>query len=159
MAKSAEFDSVEAAASALKNGELIIMVDDASRENEGDLVLAAEKATVEKINFMLREARGLICVPIAPKKARQLDLPKMTQSKDKFDTPFTVSVDAAAGGTGISVKDRLLTIKTILSDDSEPESLSRPGHVFPLVSRKGGVLQRAGHTEAATDLLLVAGMK
>jgi len=123
------------------------------------LVLAAEKATVDKLNFMAREARGLICVPITIEKALQLDLPKMTQNNDRFETPFTVSVDASAGGTGISIADRLLTIKTILADDSKPDSLFRPGHVFPLVAKEGGVLQRPGHTEGAVELMALAGLK
>ena len=153
-----KFDSVEAAAKALKKGEMIILVDDESRENEGDLAIAAEKATAEKLNFMAKEARGLICVPITAEKAAQLDLPRMTYSRDKYETPFTVSVDAAKTGTGISIRDRLLTVKTILSGSSKPESLHRPGHVFPLVARDGGVLERAGHTEGAIDLLTLAKM-
>ena len=153
-----KFDSVDSAVASLKRGEMIIMVDDENRENEGDLVLAAEKATVEKLNFMAREARGLICVPITTEKAFQLDLSRMTPSKDRFETPFTVSVDAASGGTGISISDRLSTIRTILDNSSKPGSLHRPGHVFPLVAKDGGVLQRAGHTEGAVDLLQMAGM-
>ncbi|MCR4335418.1 MAG: GTP cyclohydrolase II [archaeon] len=154
-----KFDSIANSLEALKNGELIVLVDDENRENEGDLVLSAEKASAEKLNFMAKEARGLICVPITSEKALQLDLPRMTQNRDRFDTPFTVSVDSASGGTGISIKDRLLTIETILSDDSKPEVLCRPGHVFPLVAKDGGVLQRAGHTEGAVDLLKLAGLK
>ncbi|MEK6957675.1 MAG: bifunctional 3,4-dihydroxy-2-butanone-4-phosphate synthase/GTP cyclohydrolase II [archaeon] len=154
-----KFDSVESAASALAKGGMVVMVDDERRENEGDLVIAAEKVTAEHLNFMAREARGLICVPITQEKALQLDLPRMTQNKDKFETPFTVSVDAAGTSTGISIKDRLLTIKTILSDSSKPESLHRPGHVFPLVSKEGCVLQRAGHTEGAIDLVKLAKLK
>ena len=154
-----KFNSVEEAADALKLGEMVVVVDDESRENEGDLLIAAEKATKESINFMSREARGLICVPITSQKALQLDLPKMTCNRDRFDTPFTVSVDAAKGGTGISIQDRLLTIKTILDDSSQPNSLYRPGHVFPLVARDGGVLERAGHTEASVDLLEIACLK
>ena len=154
-----KFNSVEEALEELKKGHTIILVDDENRENEGDLVLAAEKATVEKINFMAKEARGLICVPITKEKASQLDLPKMTYSTDKFDTPFTVSVDADKGGTGISIGDRLLTIQTILDDNSKPESLSRPGHVFPLEAKQGGVLQRSGHTEGSVDLMTLAGLK
>ncbi|MBI4210388.1 MAG: bifunctional 3,4-dihydroxy-2-butanone-4-phosphate synthase/GTP cyclohydrolase II [Candidatus Diapherotrites archaeon] len=154
-----KFDSVESAAKALRRGEMAVLVDDESRENEGDLVVAAEKATEKSLNFMARNARGLICVPIRSEKAAQLDLPKMTSHKDKFDTPFTVSVDSARAGTGISIKDRLLTVKAILSEKSGPESLRRPGHVFPLVAREGGTLHRAGHTEAAVDLLQAAGMK
>jgi len=154
-----KFNSVEEALEELKKGQTIILVDDENRENEGDLVLAAEKANVENINFMAKEARGLICVPITKEKASQLELPKMTFSTDKFDTPFTVSVDAAKGGTGISISDRLLTIQTILDDNSKPESLSRPGHVFPLEAKNGGVLQRSGHTEGSVDLMTLAGLK
>ncbi len=153
-----KFDSVEAGMKALRRGEIVILVDDERRENEGDLVLAAEKATPEKLNFMLREGRGLLCVPITSEKAAQLDLPRMAKNSDRFDTPFTVSVDAKGTSTGVSVKDRLLTIKTILSAASRPEDLHRPGHVFPLIAREGGVLHRAGHTEGAVDLLSTAGM-
>ncbi|MFH1391657.1 MAG: bifunctional 3,4-dihydroxy-2-butanone-4-phosphate synthase/GTP cyclohydrolase II [Candidatus Diapherotrites archaeon] len=154
-----KFDSILDSLESLKNGELIVLVDDENRENEGDLVLSAEKATVEKLNFMAKDARGLICVPITTEKASQLDLPRMTQNRDRFDTPFTVSVDAASGGTGISIKDRLLTIETILSKESKPEKLCRPGHVFPLVAKEGGVLQRLGHTEGAVDLMKLAGLE
>jgi len=154
-----KFDSIESAMKALRAGEMIVLVDDESRENEGDIVMAAEKATVEKLNFIVREARGLLCVPITREKAAQLNLHKMTANTDKYETPFTVSVDAAKTGTGISIKDRLLTIKTILSEKSMPHNLHRPGHVFPLVAREGGVLQRAGHTEGTVDLLQMAGMK
>jgi len=154
-----KFDSIGDATETLKNGELVVLVDDENRENEGDLVLAAEKATAEKLNFMAKEARGLICVPITPEKAEQLDLPRMTQNRDRFDTPFTVSVDAASGGTGISIKDRLLTVQTITSNDSKPDNLCRPGHVFPLVAKEGGVLQRAGHTEGAVELMKFSSLK
>ncbi|VVC00005.1 3,4-dihydroxy-2-butanone 4-phosphate synthase [uncultured archaeon] len=153
------FDSVESAAKALRRGEFVIMVDDEGRENEGDLVLAAEKANAAKLNFMVNEGRGLMCIPITRGKAVQLDLQKMAVNNDKFDTPFTVSVDAASGGTGISIRDRLATIRAILSENSKPADLNRPGHIFPLVARDGGVLQRPGHTEGAVDLLQVAGMK
>ena len=154
-----KFDSVDAAAKALKRGEIIVMVDDENRENEGDLVMAAEKATAKKLNFMVHEARGLLCVPITMEKAEQLDIRKMAKNTDKSRTPFTVSVDAAEAGTGISIRDRLLTIKTIASDRSNPKSLNRPVHVFPFAAREGGVLQRAGHTEGTVDLLQIAGMK
>ena len=154
-----KLDSIEIALKALKRGEMIVLVDDENRENEGDIVMAAEKATAEKLNFIVREARGLLCVPITVEKAAQLNLHKMTTNTDKYQTPFTVSVDAAKTGTGISIKDRLLTIKKILSDKSRPQSLHRPGHIFPLVAREGGVLQRAGHTEGTVDLLELAKMK
>ncbi len=154
-----KFDSMESALKALKRGEMVVLADDENRENEGDLVMAAEKATAEKLNFIISETRGLLCVPITKEKAAQLHLEKMTMNTDKYETPFTVSVDAAKGGTGISVQDRLLTIKTILSERSKPSDLNRPGHVFPLVALEGGVLQRAGHTEGAVDLLTLARMK
>ncbi len=154
-----KFDSVARAAKALRRGEFVIVVDDERRENEGDLVLAAQKASAKKLNFMAREGRGLLCVPITKEKAEQLDLPQMSAHSDKFQTPFTVSVDAAGAGTGMSMRDRLLTIKTILKKSSRPDSLLRPGHVFPLVAREGGVLQRAGHTEASIDLLSFARME
>jgi 3,4-dihydroxy 2-butanone 4-phosphate synthase/GTP cyclohydrolase II len=153
------FDSIKSALKDLKNGKMVVVVDGDDRENEGDILLAAEKATPEKLNFIIKEARGLLCVPITQKKADQLGLPKMTWQNDKFNTPFTVSVDAASCGTGISVQDRLLTIKKILSEKSKPESLRRPGHLFPLVAQDAGVLARPGHTEAAVDLLLLANLK
>jgi len=154
-----KFDSVGQACRALKRGEMVILVDDESRENEGDIVIAAEHADEQNLNFMSRECRGLICVPVTRSKAEQLGLKKMTKNSDRFDTPFTVSVDAAAGGSGISIADRLLTIKTILDDNSRPQDLYRPGHMFPLLSRKGGVLERAGHTEGAIELVQEAGLK
>ena len=154
-----KFNSVEEAAGDLRKGKPVILVDDEKRENEGDLILAAQKATIENINFLSKHARGLICVPVTAEKARQLMLEKMTENTDRFRTPFTVSVDAAKGGSGISIRDRLLTIKTILSEKSAPKDLHRPGHVFPLVAREGGVLHRAGHTEGTIDLLNAAGMK
>lgn len=152
-------DSIDSAIKDLRKGGMVVVVDDEGRENEGDLVLAAQKATAESVNFMAKEARGLVCVPITKGKADQLGLPKMTWQSDNFQTPFTVSVDAAAAGTGISIADRLLTIKTIAGDKSRPESLRRPGHIFPLVAQEGGVLTRAGHTEASVDLMLLAGLK
>ena len=153
-----QFDSLESALEALKKGELILVVDSAERENEGDLVLAAEKANPESLNFMIKEGRGLMCLPITQEKARQLSLKPMAKNSDKYSTPFTVSVDAANAHTGVSVHDRLETIKTIVSGTSRPTDLVRPGHLFPLVARKAGVLQRAGHTEATIDILRIAGM-
>lgn len=150
---------VDSAIEQLKKGKAIIVVDDYGRENEGDLVIAAQFADPQNLNFMVNEARGLMCVPITSEKAEQLQLPLMTQNTDKFQTPFTVSVDASIGGTGISVSDRLKTIKTILSEESKPSDLARPGHLFPLLAKKGGVLERAGHTEASIDLMKIAGLK
>ncbi|MEM4326717.1 MAG: 3,4-dihydroxy-2-butanone-4-phosphate synthase [Candidatus Diapherotrites archaeon] len=140
----------------LKKGKMIIVVDSSERENECDLVVSAKFVDAEKINFMLTHARGLLCVPISVEKAVQLGLPKMTYHFDNFSTGFTVSVDASTSHTGISVFERLKAIKTILSEKSKPESLRRPGHVFPLVANPGGVLSRPGHTEATIDLLEIA---
>lgn len=150
------FKRVLEAAEALKRGEMVVVVDSLERENECDLVVSAKFVDVDKLNFMLSKARGLLCVPITIEKALQLGLPKMTQHFDRFSTGFTVSVDAYNTATGVSVPDRLKTIKVILSDKSKPESLLRPGHVFPLVAVKGGVLVRPGHTEATIDLLEIA---
>ncbi|HLC79381.1 MAG TPA: GTP cyclohydrolase II [archaeon] len=153
-----KFDSVKQAALALKRGEMVILVDDKNRENEGDLIMAAQKASAKKLNFMSKQARGLICVPITKDRAEQLRLEKMSPNTDRFNTPFTVSVDAARGGSGISIQDRLLTIKTLHSKNSKPSDLSRPGHIFPLVAKEGGVLHRAGHTEGTIELLKIAKM-
>jgi len=154
-----QFDSIESAINALRNGELLVVVDEADRENEGDLVIAAEKATPEKINFMIKEGRGLMCLPVTPEKARQLRLNPMARNTDKYSTPFTVSIDSVNADTGVSVCDRLETIKAVASDSSTAADFARPGHMFPLVARKEGVLQRPGHTEATIDLLKIAGMK
>ena len=154
-----KFNSIEEASRELKSGKLVVLVDDEHRENEGDLVLAAELASEEKINFIIKEARGLMCIPITEGKAAQLGLRKMIENTDRFETPFTVSVDAKTASTGVSVKDRLKTINAIVSDSTVPEELVKPGHLFPLVSKKGGVLHRAGHTEGAIDLMKIAGLK
>ncbi|MFH1224641.1 MAG: bifunctional 3,4-dihydroxy-2-butanone-4-phosphate synthase/GTP cyclohydrolase II [Candidatus Diapherotrites archaeon] len=152
-----KFNSIKDALKALKKGGFAVLTDDEGRENEGDLVLAARHATPAKINFILREGRGLLCVPITREKAERLSLGRMAQGRDKFDTPFTVSVDAAHGvHTGMSAEDRCKTVKVIASAGSEPADLQRPGHVFPLVARDGGVLERAGHTEGSIDLLKLA---
>ncbi|AJF60847.1 MAG: GTP cyclohydrolase II [Candidatus Diapherotrites archaeon] len=154
-----KFNSIEEASRELKSGKLVVLVDDEHRENEGDLVLAAELASEEKINFIIKEARGLMCIPITEGKAAQLGLRKMIENTDRFETPFTVSVDAKTASTGVSVKDRLKTINAIVSDSTVPEELVKPGHLFPLVSKKGGVLHRAGHTEGAIDLMKIAVLK
>jgi 3,4-dihydroxy 2-butanone 4-phosphate synthase/GTP cyclohydrolase II len=136
------------------------VTDDAERENEGDLVMAASKVTPEAVNFMAKNGRGLICVPLAESRARQLGLQRMVaNNREIHRTDFTVSVDAAKGvSTGISARDRARTIKTLASPKSVPADLTQPGHVFPLQAREGGVLQRAGHTEAAVDLARLAGL-
>ncbi|MDO8625287.1 MAG: 3,4-dihydroxy-2-butanone-4-phosphate synthase, partial [Candidatus Diapherotrites archaeon] len=154
------FDSISAAISDLKRGRFVIVVDAQNRENEGDLVLASEFATAQKLNFMVTNCRGLLCAPITAQKALQLELPMMTvDSTDTFQTPFTLSVDPANGSSGISVQNRLRALRILLSDTSKPSALSRPGHLFPLVGRSGGVLERTGHTEAALDLLSLAKRK
>jgi 3,4-dihydroxy 2-butanone 4-phosphate synthase/GTP cyclohydrolase II len=152
--------SGEEAVEEIRRGRMIIVVDDAERENEGDLIQAAEKITPESINFMARYGRGLICVPMEEERLRRLDLqPMVSMNTAKLGTPFTVSVDAVEGtSTGISAYDRAQTIRTLLDPATRPEDLARPGHVFPLTACKGGVLRRAGHTEAAVDLARLAGL-
>src|SRR5881397_264929 len=155
------FDSIEAVLEDLRNGRMVIVVDDADRENEGDLIMAAEKATAEAINFMARFGRGLICVPTTPERLQQLGIERMVvQNRETFKTDFQVSVDAARGiTTGISAADRARTIQVMADPTAVPEDLVQPGHVFPLRAKGGGVLQRAGHTEAAVDLVKLAGCR
>src|SRR3954454_8883493 len=156
-----EFDTIDDVLQAIADGEIVIVTDDADRENEGDLVMAAEEATPEAINFMTKDGRGLICVPIANERAEQLGLHRMVaQNREMYRTDFTVSVDAARGvTTGISAHDRAETITTIANPKSAPGDLVQPGHVFPLRAKDGGVLRRAGHTEAAVDLARLAGLE
>jgi len=153
--------SVEQAIDDIRQGKMVIVVDDEHRENEGDLVMAAEKVTPEAINFMVKEARGLICVPMVTEDLERLALPMMvTREEDQYRTAFTISVDAKQGTTtGISAQDRARTIQVIADPSSKPSDLVRPGHVFPLKYRTGGVLRRAGHTEAAVDLAKLAGLR
>lgn len=155
------FDSIETAVNALAAGKLIIVTDDEERENEGDLVLAATKATPESINFMIRHARGLICVPMLDQRLRRLGIADMVpNNRESFRTAFTVSVDAAQGiTTGISAYDRTQTVAVLASLESRPDDLVQPGHIFPLRAKPGGVLERAGHTEAALDLMGMAGLE
>lgn len=153
--------NMEAVFKDLRKGAMVILLDDEGRENEGDLVFAAQFVTADKIAFMAKHGRGLICVPIKEKRANELDLPLMT---DKNTAPlqcnFTVSVDAKKDvGTGICAHDRAKTISAILNPKTRPHDLSRPGHVFPLIGREGGVLVRTGHTEGALDLMKMAGLK
>jgi 3,4-dihydroxy 2-butanone 4-phosphate synthase/GTP cyclohydrolase II len=145
---------------ALRRGEMVIVTDDLDRENEGDLVMAASKATAPAVNFMARYGRGLICVPMRRERAEVLGLrPMVDRNCEAFGTDFTVSVDAARGiTTGISAADRARTIRLLGASDAKPSDFVQPGHVFPLQARPGGVLQRAGHTEAAVDLMELAGM-
>ncbi|MFA6653158.1 MAG: 3,4-dihydroxy-2-butanone-4-phosphate synthase, partial [Candidatus Delongbacteria bacterium] len=154
------FSKVEELIDDIKHGKMIILLDDENRENEGDVVIAAEMATPEIVNFMTMNARGLICMPlteeIAVKKNLYLMTDKNTESKH---TNFTVSVDYRIGTTtGISAFDRYKTIKALIDERTKPEDLARPGHMFPLIARDGGVLVRAGHTEAAVDLASLAGL-
>jgi 3,4-dihydroxy 2-butanone 4-phosphate synthase/GTP cyclohydrolase II len=145
----------------LKEGKFVVLVDDENRENEGDLVLAAEKVTPGAINFMARYGRGLICLALTNEKADRLKLPLMVQENtSKFGTAFTVSIDAASGiSTGISAYDRAQTILTAIDENCKPEDLVRPGHIFPLRARDGGVLVRSGQTEGSVDLMRIAGLK
>ncbi len=156
-----EFDTIDDVVQALAAGEIVIVTDDEDRENEGDLVMAAEKATPETINFMAMHGRGLICVPVSNERAEQLGLQRMVaQNREMYKTDFTVSVDAAHGvTTGISAYDRAKTITTIADPNAQPEDLVQPGHIFPLRAKEGGVLRRAGHTEAAVDLARLAGLQ
>jgi 3,4-dihydroxy 2-butanone 4-phosphate synthase/GTP cyclohydrolase II len=154
------FDSVESAIDDITAGKLVIVTDDEDRENEGDLIMAASKATPETINMMIRHGRGLICVPTVEHQLKRLGLnPMVANNRESHRTDFTVSVDAAEGvTTGISAADRCEAIRIIADPDATADQLVQPGHVFPLRARPGGVLQRAGHTEAAVDLAVLAGL-
>ena len=153
--------SVEEAVEDIRQGRMIILVDDEDRENEGDITIAAEHVTPEAINFMAKYARGLICLPLGPSLVDKLDLPLMTQRNgSKFGTNFTVSIEARNGvTTGISAADRARTILAAVADDVRPEDLVTPGHVFPLRAQPGGVLTRAGQTEGSVDLAVLDGLK
>lgn len=155
------FDSIESTIASFRSGAPIVVLDDEDRENEGDLILAAEDATPEKMAFMIRYTSGLICTPIPADLAAKLDLPQMvTANEDPKRTAYTISIDASDDDlitTGISAHDRALTCRTLASPKSAPDSFRRPGHVFPLRAREGGVLTRTGHTEAAVDFCRLAG--
>jgi 3,4-dihydroxy 2-butanone 4-phosphate synthase / GTP cyclohydrolase II len=157
-----KFNTIKEALSDLSSGRMIIVVDDQDRENEGDLVLAAEKVTAESINFMITNAKGLVCVPMTEKRLSELEISQMTENNtESMRTAFTVSVDADKKfgiTTGISPSDRAATIKVLLDPSTKPQDLSKPGHIFPIKAREGGVLRRAGHTEAAVDLARLAGL-
>jgi 3,4-dihydroxy 2-butanone 4-phosphate synthase / GTP cyclohydrolase II len=154
------FTHIENAIEAIKRGELVVVVDDADRENEGDLIMAAEKATPEAMAFMIRHTSGVICMPMLGERLDELRLPLMVAHNTEVQrTAFTVSVDAVEGtSTGISAADRATTVQVLIDPDTRPEDLARPGHIFPLRYREGGVLKRAGHTEAAVDLARMAGL-
>lgn len=154
-----KFNTIEEAIEDIGQGKMIVVVDDEDRENEGDLLMAAEKATPESINFMAAYGRGMICTPLTEERARQLELPLMVEKNtESMRTAFTVTVDHRSSTTGISAFERANTIKELVNPDSLSDDFVRPGHVFPLASREGGVLKRSGHTEAAVDLARLAGL-
>lgn len=155
------FDSIDSALDDIREGKIIIVVDDEDRENEGDFLMAAEKITPEAVNLMATHGRGLVCVPVTRQRAFELKLDRMVlENTESQETAFTVSIDARVGTTtGISAGDRAITIKAMIDEDSRPNDFRRPGHIFPLIGVEGGVLRRAGHTEAAIDLARLAGLK
>ncbi len=155
-----KFTTIESALEDYKAGKIVIVVDDEDRENEGDFIMAAEKTTAEHINFMAKHGRGLICLSITQRRTVELDLNIMVERNTSLHTtPFTVSIDAIKGcTTGISASDRATTIQTVINPLSKPDDLARPGHIFPLVARDGGVLERSGHTEATIDLARLSGL-
>ncbi len=157
-----KLNKIEDAIKAIKNGEIIIVVDDENRENEGDFIAAAEMANSSIINFMAKHGRGLICVPMSENLCNKLQLKKMVPNNtDPFETAFTVSVDLKGNGvtSGISASDRAKTVQALVDDKTKPGDLTRPGHIFPLIAKEGGVLRRTGHTEASIDFSRLAGMK
>ncbi len=157
-----KLNTIEEAIEDIRQGKIIIVVDDEDRENEGDFLAAAEKVTPEMINFMATHGRGLICAPLTESRCKELELrPMVTNNTDHMETAFTVSVDLKGNGvtTGISASDRAKTILALVNSDTKPHELARPGHIFPLVAKQGGVLRRTGHTEAAIDFARLAGFK
>jgi len=160
--KTIQLDNIHDAIDDIRQGKVIIVVDDEDRENEGDFLAAAEKITPEMVNFMATHGRGLICAPLTEKRCEELKLNMMTSnSSDPMETAFTISVDLNGQGvtTGISASDRALTIQALTKEDTKPHDLNRPGHIFPLKAKEGGVLRRTGHTEAAIDFARLAGLK
>ena len=155
-----EFNTVEEAVEDLKAGKIILVTDDEDRENEGDFICAAEFATTENVNFMATYGKGLICMPMSEEISKKLYFPHMVaDNTDNHETAFTVSIDHVDTTTGISAKERAYTTRMVVSDDAKPEDFRRPGHNFPLIARKNGVLERNGHTEATVDLMRIAGLK
>jgi 3,4-dihydroxy 2-butanone 4-phosphate synthase/GTP cyclohydrolase II len=155
-------DSIESAIEDIKTGKIVIVVDDEERENEGDFIVAARHVSPEVVNFMSKYGRGLICVPLLEERCQELGLELMVNNNTALhETAFTVSVDLLGHGctTGISAQDRSKTIQALIGPSTKPEDLGRPGHIFPLVAKRGGVLRRAGHTEAAIDLPRLAGLE
>jgi 3,4-dihydroxy-2-butanone 4-phosphate synthase len=160
--KSTKLNNIVEAIEDVRNGKVIIVVDDENRENEGDFLAAAEKVTPEMINFMATHGRGLICAPLTEKRCKELELGMMvTNNTDPMETAFTVSIDLRGKGvtTGISAADRALTINALIDQTTKPKDLARPGHIFPLKAKNGGVLRRTGHTEAAIDFARLAGLQ
>ncbi|GGA87268.1 3,4-dihydroxy-2-butanone-4-phosphate synthase [Flavobacterium palustre] len=157
-----QLHTIEEAIEDIRQGKIILVVDDEDRENEGDFLAAAEKVTPEMINFMATHGRGLICTPLTEKRCKELDLkPMVTNNTDHMETAFTVSVDLKGNGvtTGISAADRAKTVLSLIDAKTKPQDLARPGHIFPLIAKEGGVLRRTGHTEAAIDFARLAGFK
>ncbi len=155
-----KFNTIEEAIEDLKVGRMIVVVDDEDRENEGDLVMAAAKVTPEAVNFMVSYGRGLVCAPLTSKRVQELELPPMVRDNtDAHCTAFTVSVDVGSCTTGISAFERAKTVQALIDPETKPSDLRRPGHIFPLEAMEGGVLRRAGHTEAAVDLATLAGLE
>lgn len=155
-----KFDTVEQALEELKKGKIILVTDDENRENEGDFICAAEFATTENLNFMATYGKGLICMPMSKEICEKLKLPQMVaDNTDNHETAFTVSIDYAGTTTGISAEERGMTARHCISEDAKPEDFRRPGHMFPLLAKKNGVLERNGHTEATVDLMRLAGLK
>ena len=161
MSSEIHLDPIEEAIEDFKNGKMVIVVDDEDRENEGDIIVAAEKITPEQVNFMLKNARGVLCVPLTISRCRDLELPHQVQDNTSvLGTPFTVTVDKLEGcSTGVSIDDRCATIRALADPNSVPETFGRPGHINPLYAQDQGVLRRAGHTEAAVDLARLAGLQ
>ena len=156
---SQKLSTIDAAVDAIRRGEIVIVMDDEDRENEGDLIFAAEKATAESVNFMLTHGRGQVCMPVLPEVCRRLDLPPIVDDNTApLGTRFTVPVDHRSCRTGITAGEKALTIREIVNPDSQPSDFVRPGHLYPLEAKEGGVLRRAGHTEAAVDLTRLAGL-
>jgi 3,4-dihydroxy 2-butanone 4-phosphate synthase/GTP cyclohydrolase II len=156
-----KFNTIEEAIEDIKQGKMVIVVDDEDRENEGDLIMAAELMTPEDVNFITKEGRGMLCAPITVDRARELNLEFMVdQNTALHETPFTVTIDYKFGTTtGISAFDRAKTVRALVDEKVKASDFARPGHIFPLIARNGGVLKRAGHTEAAVDLAKLAGLK
>ncbi|EGJ51684.1 3,4-dihydroxy-2-butanone-4-phosphate synthase [Desulfocurvibacter africanus] len=155
------FEQVQQALDSLRHGRGVLVVDDEQRENEGDLIFSAQHLTEAQMAMLIRECSGIVCLCLPEEKVRALDLPPMVdRNSSRYGTAFTVTIEAAVGvTTGVSARDRLTTVRAAIADNAKPEDLNRPGHMFPLQARPGGVLEREGHTEATVDLMRLAGLK